>query len=75
VALAELDRCTTLLAKRTIRRAARLLGDRQERIRYEAEWLAELESIPGIGMGKLIFPLDILRRVGAQRESLGVGDG
>ena len=50
------------------RAAGRLPGKKRER--YEAEWLAELEALRGLKLGKLVFALSILRGSARLRRDL-----
>ena len=66
--IAELAGWLPWVAEKTIRRAAHLLPP-ESRSRYEEEWLAELEVLPGSGISALLFSLRLLvraRRVGKE---------
>ena len=57
------------LAKKVIHAAARYLPA-EHRERYEGEWLAELDEVPGLRLSRLIFALRILRSAVAVRTAL-----
>lgn len=61
LAVSELVGWLPWLAERIVRWSARLLP-REARRRYEDEWLAELEVLPGSGISALIFALRIRLR-------------
>jgi hypothetical protein len=49
------------LAEQIIKRASRVLPS-DVHIRYEAEWLAELDALPGHGVSRIIFAIRLLHR-------------
>ena len=57
------------LAKQIIRLAARLLPER-DRERWEAEWIAESEAVPGRGFLAVLFALGVLVRAPATRAAV-----
>lgn len=56
------------LAERLIRRVTRLLPP-DERERWRAEWLAELDAIPGFGISRLLWAISVAAGVPAMRRS------
>jgi lipopolysaccharide/colanic/teichoic acid biosynthesis glycosyltransferase len=57
------------VAQQIVRLAARLLPE-GDRARWEAEWLAETQAVPGRGVLALIFATSVLLRAPATRAAL-----
>jgi hypothetical protein len=69
IAVAELGEWSPWLAARLVRRAARKLPPDQ-RDRYEAEWLAELEALPSKKYSQLVKGLQLYSASAALRSAL-----
>jgi lipopolysaccharide/colanic/teichoic acid biosynthesis glycosyltransferase len=67
--LAELFDWFPWLARRVIRRAAHLLP-RAERARYEEEWLADLDALPGRKISKLVFAFIVFANAPRTRRAM-----
>jgi lipopolysaccharide/colanic/teichoic acid biosynthesis glycosyltransferase len=64
-----LDWCPWI-AERVIQRASCRLPTSASQERYLEEWLAELDSIPGRGLSKLLFALRLLAGAGSTADAL-----
>lgn len=67
--LADLTECGPWLAERLVRWAARRLDDPQAAARYEEEWLANLEQVPG-RLIPLIYAVGMVINVPCMRRAL-----
>jgi lipopolysaccharide/colanic/teichoic acid biosynthesis glycosyltransferase len=73
IALAEESGWLRRLAVRLLKRVVRALPA-TERDRYEDEWLAELEVLPGSGVASVVFAVRVALRVRSVRRALDVTD-
>lgn len=72
VLVAEVAGWLPWLAERIVRQAVRLLP-KGERRRYEDEWLAELDALPGRGISAIVFAFRIFVRTREVGRELGGG--